>query len=140
MAKLNSIAVNGMVYELPTTQQFSSELQNLSSAMRSFGVSAQELCDNVRMMNEVLSRLSALESRMDYREADANDIREELQFQHDALEGRTAYLETELNDLRSALDAKTENPNQKSDLEIFSPIVWDEDFLKILEEPIRVDF
>lgn len=140
MAKLNSIAVNGMVYELPTMQQFSSELQNLSSVMRSFGISAQELCENVSKMGEVLDRLSVLESRVDRGEAEDYEIRKELQLQHDVLEGRTAYLEVELNDLRSVMDAKTENPNQKGDLEIFSPIVWDENFLKLLEEPIKVDF
>jgi hypothetical protein len=38
------------------------------------------------------------------------------------------------------MDAKTENPNQKSDLKISSQIVWDEEILKILEEPIKFDF
>jgi hypothetical protein len=49
-------------------------------------------------------------------------------------------LEMEISDLRSAMDAKTENPNQKGDLEISSQIVWDEEILKILEEPIKLDF
>lgn len=42
----------------------------------------------------------------------------------DALEGTLA-------DLRSALDAETENPNQKSDLEISNRIVPSDAFLKL---------
>ena len=56
------------------------------------------------------------------------------------LQGRTATLEWEVSDIRSALDAQTEKSKQKSDLEIFSQIEWDEEFLKIMNEPIIVDF
>ena len=63
----------------------------------------------------------------------AADIKDELQ-------GRTAAIEWEVSDIRSALDAQTEKSKQKSDLEIFSQIEWDEEFLKIMNEPIIVDF
>lgn len=58
----------------------------------------------------------------------------------DKLQGRMAAIEWEVSDIRSALDAQTEKSKQKSDLEIFSQIEWDEEFLKIMNEPIIVDF
>lgn len=44
---------------------------------------------------------------------------------------RLGAIEETLADLRSALDAETEKPNRKSDLEIFSRIVPSDDFLKL---------
>lgn len=51
---------------------------------------------------------------------------------------RLSAVEETLADLRSALDAETENPNRKSDLEIFNRIIPSEDFLK-LESNIFLD-
>lgn len=56
------------------------------------------------------------------------------------LQGRISTIECKVSDIRSALDAQTEKSKQKSDLEIFSRIEWDEEFLKIMNEPIIVDF
>lgn len=44
---------------------------------------------------------------------------------------RIVELEKAVSHLRSVLDAETEKPNRKSDLEIFSRIVPSEDFLKL---------
>ena len=44
---------------------------------------------------------------------------------------RIDWLEDRLSQLESVPDAKTENPNQKSDLEIFNRIVPSEEFLKL---------
>ena len=41
------------------------------------------------------------------------------------------YMKNQTDELRSVPDAKTENPNQKSDLEILSAIVPSEEFLKL---------
>ena len=40
MSQLHSIAVNGTVYEMPSMNQFSSQLQDLARAMSSVGMSA----------------------------------------------------------------------------------------------------
>ena len=50
------------------------------------------------------------------------------------------FIMNELNDLRSEMVARTEKPKQKGDLEILNQIEWDEEFLKIMNEPIVVDF
>ncbi len=57
MSQLHSIAVNGTVYELPTMNQFSSQLQDLGRAMQSAGVTAYEMTNAILRMSEVLSRL-----------------------------------------------------------------------------------
>jgi len=43
MSQLHSIAVNGTVYELPSMNQFSSQIQDLARAMSSTGVTAYEM-------------------------------------------------------------------------------------------------
>lgn len=44
---------------------------------------------------------------------------------------RIDWLEDRISQLESVPDAKTENPNQKSDLEIFNRIVPSDEFLKL---------
>lgn len=130
MPQLHSIAVNGAVYELPSMNQFSSQLQDLARAMSSAGLSAYDATQAIRRMSEVLSRLEYMENEVTAIKDSLHDLKYETEGIQQGLDCRTAVLEMELSDLRSAMDAKTENPNQKGDLEIFSPIVWDEDFLK----------
>ena len=48
MPQLHSIAVNGAVYELPSMNQFSSQLQDLARAMSSVGVSAYDAAQALR--------------------------------------------------------------------------------------------
>ena len=49
----------------------------------------------------------------------------------EALHKATKALYTSYNDVRPETVAETENPNQKSDLEISNRIIPDEDFLKL---------
>lgn len=122
MPQLHSIAVNGTVYELPSMNQFSSQLQDLARAMSSVGVSAYDAAQALRRMNEVLGRLEYMENEVTTIKDSLHDLKYETEGIQQGLDCRTAVLEMELSDLRSAMDAKTENPNQKGDLEIFSQI------------------
>ena len=142
MAILNSIVVNGVKYDLPgqSTQQFSGQLQDLSHAMSSMGVTAYQLVSTITRLNEALTRLEYHSDEITAIKDDLHDLRYETENIQRGLDCRTAVLEMKIGDLRSAMDAKTENPNQKGDLEISSQIVWDEEILKILEEPIKFDF
>jgi hypothetical protein len=142
MSQLRSIAVNGAVYEIPTPtmSQFSGQLQSLAQAMANTGVTAHEMTNAIMRMNEVLSRLEYHANEITAIKDDLHDLRYETENIQSGLDCRTAVLEMEISDLRSAMDAKTENPNQKGDLEISSQIVWDKEILKILEEPIKFDF
>ena len=122
MSQLHSIAVNGTVYELPSMNQFSSQLQDLARAISSVGVSAYDAAQALRRMNEVLGRLEYMENEVTTIKDSLHDLKYETEEIQQGLDCRTAILEMELSDLRSAMDAKTENPNQKGDLEIFSQI------------------
>ena len=122
MAQLRSIAVNGMIYDLPSMNQFSDQLQSLAQAMSATGVTAYEMTEAIKRMNEVLSRLEYHSDEITAIKDDLHDLRYETENIQSGLDSHTAVLEMEINDLRSALDAKTENPNQKGDLEIFSQI------------------
>ena len=122
MPQLHSIAVNGAVYELPSMNQFSSQLQDLARAMSSTGISAYEMTQAIKKMSEVLSRLEYHSNEITAIKDDLHDLRYETENIQSGLDCRTAVLEMEINDLRSAMDEKTETPNQKGDLEIFSRI------------------
>lgn len=129
MPQLHSIAVNGAVYELPSMDQFSSQLQDLARAMSSTGVTAYEMTQAIKRMNEVLSRLEYYSNEITAIKDNLHDLRYETENIQSGLDCRTAGLEMEISDLRSAMDAKTENPNQKSDLEISNRIIPSEEFL-----------
>ena len=73
-------------------------------------------------MNEVLSRLEYHSNEITTIKDDLHDLRYECESRDAALQALIDIDEIKMNDLRSALDAKTENPNQKGDLEIFSQI------------------
>ena len=124
MSQLHSIAVNGTVYEMPTLtmSQFSGQLQSLAQAMANTGVTAHEMTNAIMRMNEVLSRLEYHANEITAIKDDLHDLRYETENIQSGLDCRTAVLEMEISDLRSAMDAKTENPNQKTDLEKISRI------------------
>lgn len=73
-------------------------------------------------MNEVLSRLEWAETEITAIKDDLHDLRNETEVIQNGLDCRTAELELKIDELRPALDEKTETPNQKGDLEIFSQI------------------
>ena len=122
MSQLHSLAVNGVSYELPTMNQFTSQLTELGRAMQSMGISAYDMTNTIKRMNEVLSRLEYHSNEITAIKDNLHDLRHETENIQSGLDCRTAVLEMEISDLRSALDAKTENPNQKGDLENFSQI------------------
>ena len=124
MAILNSIMINGTKYDLPgsSAQQFSSQLQDLGHAMQSMGITAYELVNTITRLSEALDRLEYHSDEITAIKDDLHDLRYETENIQSGLDCRTAVLEMEINDLRSVMDAKTENPNQKGDLEIFSQI------------------
>lgn len=122
MAQLQSITINGMTYDLPNMNQFSDQLQGLAQAISATGVTAYEMTQAIKRMNEVLSRLEYHSSEITAIKDDLHDLRYECESRDAALQALIDIDEIKINDLRSAMDAKTENPNQKGDLEIFSQI------------------
>ena len=122
MAQLHSITINGAVYELPIMNQFLDQLQSLAQAMVNTGITAHEMTNVIMRMNEALSRLEYHANEITAIKDDLHDLRYETENLQNELNNRTNVLEMEIDGLRSALDAKTEKPNQKGDLENFSQI------------------
>ena len=71
-------------------------------------------------MSEVLSRLEYHSSEIIAIKDDLHDLRYECESRYAALQASIDIGEIEIDKLRSAMDAKSEKPNQKGDLEIFS--------------------
>ena len=107
---------------MATQLQLSSQLAELGQAMSRMGVGANEMISAVRRMNEVLSRLQYHSDEITAIKDSLHDLRCDTESVYYELSNRATVTEMELSDLRSAMDAKTENPNQKGDLEIFSQI------------------
>ena len=122
MSQLHSIAVNGIEYELPSINQFSSQIQDLAQTMSSIGVTVYEMTEAIKRMSEVLSRLEYHSSEITAIKDDLHDLRYECEGRDATLQASIDIDKIKIDELRSVLDAKTETPNQKSDLEIFSQI------------------
>ena len=106
-------------------------------------MSADQAAEAIARVSEALSRLDVIESVIDYGiESKVGRVEVEtdlLKNRSNKIERDVSLLREDLNDIRSALDAKTENPNQNDDLEIFNQIVWDEHFLKFGPSNIFLD-
>lgn len=74
-------------------------------------------CDIASTATTLSDSFGALECRVDELERAISDAVANIMALQDAI--------------RPVPNAPTENPKQKSDLEIFPQIVWDEDFLKL---------
>ena len=112
-------------------QLLSNQIGELGQAMSRMGVSADEMISAIKRMNEALSRLQYHSNEITAIKDDLHDLRYEVENTYHELSNRATVTEMELDDLRSAMDAKTENPKQKNDLEIFSWIVPSDEFLKL---------
>ena len=128
MPVLQQIKLNDITFDLPSA---SDATVNLSSVVAQVGCTADQ-------MTKALRDLADLIKRMDWATTEITAIKDDLADLHYDCEGRDGNLsaridlcEYYLNELRPVTDAKTENPKQKSDLEIFSRIVPSEDFLKL---------
>ena len=126
MPVLKQLKLNDIVFDLP---QASDAMANLSSVM------AQVSC-TTNQMTEALNDLADLMKRMDWATTEITAIKDNLADLCYHCEGRDGNLsaridlcEYQLNELRSATDAQTENPNQKSGLEISNRIIPSEEFL-----------
>ena len=72
-----------------------------------------------------------------------NNSFQALERRVDELERTICYIDANVKALQDVIrpvpDAPAENPKQKSDLEIFPQIEWDEDFLKLDNNMFLID-
>ena len=104
--------------------------QALAEAVSRTGLSAQAAAEAIYRVSELLARVSWCENEITVTKDALNDTAYQITALDANMNNRIDVIDFEISDLRSAMDAKTENPNQKSDLEIFSQIEWSEHFLK----------
>ncbi len=88
-------------------------MEELLKAIASFGVSAKEAEETLNTLSELMHYIGAQSKINEHNKTSS--------------------------DLRPASNAKTEIPNQKSDLEIFNQIVWDERILNFNPDDSFVD-
>ena len=126
MPVLQQIKLNDITFDLPSV---SDAAVSLSSVVAQVGCTADQ-------MTKALKDLADLMKRMDWATTEITAIKDDLADLHYDCEGRDGCLsaridlcEYQLSELRPATDAKTENPKQKSDLEIFSRIEPSTEFL-----------
>lgn len=126
MPVLKQIKLNDITFDLPSV---SDTAVSLSSVVAQVGCTADQ-------MTKALKDLADLMRRMDWATTEITAIKDDLADLHYDCEGRDGCLsarldlcEYQLSELRPDTDAKTENPKQKSDLEISNRIVPSEEFL-----------
>ncbi len=129
MQYIKSIKINDTAYEI--APRVDDAAAYLSAALTQVGCTAEQ-------MTEALRNISHLLAQVDWASNEITAIKDNLADLHYNCEGRDGNLsaridlcEYQLSELRSVMDAKPENPKQKSDLEIFSRIVPCDEFLKI---------
>ena len=105
--------------------------RQLGEVMVNCGITTEEAGKALKQISDILASIQWTHNEITAIKDGLEDLRYICDSHEHDLICRTDALEVKLNDLRSALDAKTENPNQKSDLEIFNRIVPSEEFLKL---------
>ena len=106
------------------------------------GISTTEMVERIKQVADLINRMSYTENELAAVKDSLNDLYCRVDYQDDEIDKKVKVLDDkvsglhatammEIDLLRPATDAKTENPKQKSDLEIFSWIVPSEEFLKL---------
>ena len=128
MPVLKQIKLNDITFDLPSV---SDTAVSLSSVVAQVGCTADQ-------MTKALKDLADLMRRMDWATTEITAIKDDLADLHYDCEGRDGCLsarldlcEYQLSELRPDTDAKTENPKQKSDLEISNRIEISDEFLNL---------
>lgn len=103
----------------------------LGEVMANYGITAEEAGRALQQMSDILASIQWTHNEITAIKDSLDDLRYICDSHEHDLICRTDALEVKLSDLRSALDAKTENPKQKSDLEIFNRIEPSDNFLKL---------
>lgn len=125
-----------MDFTLPTMDEAIANAREFGRAIQNVGLNAYEAAEAIKRMSELLYRVEALECIVDDKIQDTAAM---LESRITQTECDIAQLNQDLDDLRPATVEETENPKQKSDLEIFPQIEWDEDFLKFFDTDTRID-
>ena len=98
--------------------------EQFGKAFSKLGVSAQELKQNIQELNQVLCTIDnkTASNKNSNESTTQTALWIEIEHIQEEFNSRITALELQIAELRSAMNAKTENPKQKGDLEISSQI------------------
>ena len=117
---------NDIILNLPSV---SDAAISLSSVVAQVGCTTQQMTEALRKLSELIQQINWATTEITAIKDSMSDLRCDIDYADATNNARTDLLEMKIDELRSALDAKTENPNQKGGLEISNRIVPDEEFL-----------
>ena len=129
MALIKSINLHDQLYDIGLNSEQS--LKALSSALAQIGCTTDQMTQALRNISNLMSQMSWASDEITAIKDSLADMRYDTESADASLQCQIDVVNTKLSELRPDTDAKTENPNQKSDLEIFDWIIPSEEFLKL---------
>ena len=97
-------------------------LISLSSALAQVGCTTDQMTEALRNISDLMAQVAWASDEITAIKDSLSDMRYDMECQDASLQCQIDVLDMKLDELRPATDEKTENPKQKSDLEIFSRI------------------
>ena len=97
-------------------------LISLSSALAQVGCTTDQMTEALRNISDLIAQMAWASDEITAIKDSLSDMRYDMERQDATLQCQIDVLDMKLDELRPATDEKTENPKQKSDLEIFSRI------------------
>ena len=129
MALIKSINLHNQLYDIGLNPEQS--LKALSSALAQIGCTTDQMTEALRNISDLMGRMSWASDEITAIKDSLADMRYDTESADASLQCQIDAVNIKLGELRPDTDAKTENPNQKSDLEIFDWIIPSEEFLKL---------
>ena len=129
MAIIKSIDLHNQLYDIGLNPAQS--LKALSSALAQIGCTTDQMTQALRNISDLMGRMNWASDEITAIKDSLADMRYDAESADASLQCQIDVVNTKLNELRPDTNAKTENPNQKSDLEIFDWIIPSEEFLKL---------
>lgn len=126
MPVLRQIKLNDIAFDLPSV---SDAAVSLSSVVAQVGCTADQMTEALKKISELMKQMDWATTEITAIKDSMSDLRYNIECADAACNARTDLVELQVSELRSALDAKTENPNQKGGLEISNRIIPSENFL-----------
>lgn len=129
MAIIKSIDRHNQLCDIGLSPEQS--LKALSSALAQIGCSTDQMTQALRNISNLMAQMSWASDEITAIKDNLADMRYDTESADASLQCQIDVVNMKLDELRPDTDAKTENPNQKSDLEIFNWIIPSEEFLKL---------
>lgn len=118
MAVLKQIP-NDIMLNLPNTSEAA---VSLSSVVAQVGCTADQMTEALKKLSYLMNQVDWATTEITAIKDSLEDMRYDIERQDAGLQCQIDLVDMKLNELRPATDTKTENPKQKSDLEILSQI------------------